>query len=67
MDEKSKSFFLSSFVDADWAADVNDRGSTTSFCFIAGSSAISCDGVNITHAEAIWILGTFRTSIIVNN
>ena len=25
------------------------------------------DGVNITHAEAIWILGTFRTSIIVNN
>ena len=26
-----------------------------------------CDGVNITHAEAIWILGTFRTSIIVNN
>ena len=25
------------------------------------------DGVNITHAEAIWILGTLRTSIIVNN
>ena len=25
------------------------------------------DGVNITHAEAIWILGTFRTSIIVND
>ena len=25
------------------------------------------DGVNITHAEAIWILGTFRTSMIVNN
>ena len=25
------------------------------------------DGVNITHAKAIWILGTFRTSIIVNN
>ena len=25
------------------------------------------DGVNITHAEAIWILGSFRTSIIVNN
>ena len=25
------------------------------------------DGVNITYAEAIWILGTFRTSIIVNN
>ena len=24
------------------------------------------DGVNITHAEAIWILGTFRTSIINN-
>ena len=24
-------------------------------------------GVNITHAEAIWILGTFRTSIIVND
>ena len=27
----------------------------------------SIDGVNITHAEAIWILATFRTSIIVNN
>ena len=25
------------------------------------------DGVHIIHAEAIWILGTFRTSIIVNN
>ena len=25
------------------------------------------DGVTITHAEAILILGTFRTSIIVNN
>ena len=28
---------------------------------------IPIDGVNITHAEAIWILGTFRTSIIVND
>ena len=27
---------------------------------------VPVDGVNITHAEAIWILGTFRTSIIVN-
>ena len=35
----------------------------------SSSSALSVDhdGVNITHAEAIWILGTFRTSIIVNN
>ena len=24
------------------------------------------DNVNITHAEAIWILGTLSTSIIVN-
>ena len=24
------------------------------------------DGINITHAEAIWILGTLSTSIIVN-
>ena len=24
------------------------------------------DGANITHAEAIWILGTLSTSIIVN-
>ena len=28
---------------------------------------IDSDVVNITHAEAIWILGTFRTSLIVNN
>ena len=28
---------------------------------------LRCDGVNVTHAEAIWILGTFRTSIIVND
>ena len=28
---------------------------------------VGFDGVNITHAEAIWILGTFRTSIIVND
>ena len=41
MYEKSKSFFLSSFVDADWASDVNDRCSTTSFCFTVGSAAIS--------------------------
>ena len=25
------------------------------------------DGVNITHVEEIWVLGTLRTSIIVNN
>ena len=25
------------------------------------------DGVNVTHAEAIWILGTLRTLIIVYN
>ena len=30
-------------------------------------SLAKADGVNITHAEAIWILGTFRTSIILNN
>ena len=30
-------------------------------------NGIYTDGVNITHAEAIWILGTLRTSIIVND
>ena len=41
MYEKSKSFLFSGFVDADWAGDVNDRRSTTDFCFTAGSAAIS--------------------------
>ena len=31
------------------------------------SRDVKGDGVTITHAEAIWILGTFRTSIIVND
>ena len=41
MYEKSKSFLLGVFVDADWAGDVNDRRSTVGFCFTAGSAAIS--------------------------
>ena len=36
-------------------------------CIIIIIIIIIIDGVNITHAEAIWILGTFRTSIIVND
>ena len=35
MYEKSKSFFLSGFVDVDWAGDVNKRRSTIGFCFTA--------------------------------
>ena len=34
---------------------------------IQGRKDENCDGVTITHADAIWILGTFRTSIIVND
>ncbi|KAK3006344.1 hypothetical protein RJ639_017493 [Escallonia herrerae] len=39
--KKSDSFILSGFVDADWAGDVNDRRSTTGYCFDTGSAAIS--------------------------
>ncbi|XP_048226863.1 uncharacterized mitochondrial protein AtMg00810-like [Ricinus communis] len=35
------SFLLTGFVDADWAGDVNDRRSTTGYCFNTGSTAVS--------------------------
>ena len=42
-------------------------GKTRDYMLMYGAKdLILTDGVNITHAEAIWILGTFRTSIINN-
>ncbi|KAG8373732.1 hypothetical protein BUALT_Bualt11G0055500 [Buddleja alternifolia] len=39
--KKNENFVLSGFVDSDWADDVNDRRSTTAYCFTMGSAAIS--------------------------
>ena len=63
---KSKSFLLSGFVDADWAGDVNDRCSTTGFCFIASSAAISwCSKkqsiVALSSCEAEYLATTMAT------
>lgn len=41
MYKKDVPFSLSGFVDADWASDVNDRRSTTGYCFSIGSAAVS--------------------------
>ena len=66
MYEKSKSFLLSGFVDADWAGDVNDRRSTTGFCFTAGSAAISwCSKkqstVALSSCETEYVAATMAT------
>ncbi|XP_048234333.1 secreted RxLR effector protein 161-like [Ricinus communis] len=66
MYEQSKSFSLSGFVDADWAGDVNDRRSTSGFCFTIGSVAISwCSKkqstVALSSCEAEYIAATMAT------
>ena len=66
MYEKSKSFLLSGFVDVDWAGDVNDRRSTTGFCFTPGSAAISwCNKkqntVALSSCEAEYVATTMAT------
>ncbi|XP_052885316.1 secreted RxLR effector protein 161-like [Gossypium arboreum] len=66
MYEQSKIFSLSGFVDADWAGDVNDRCSTTGFCFTTGSAAISwCSKKQTTMAlsscEAEYVAATMAT------
>ncbi|XP_039063695.1 secreted RxLR effector protein 161-like [Hibiscus syriacus] len=42
------SFSLTGFVDADWADDVNDRHSTTGYCFNTGSTTVSWCSKNKT-------------------
>ncbi|XP_048228341.1 secreted RxLR effector protein 161-like [Ricinus communis] len=59
-------FSLSDFVDADWAGDVNDRRSTTGFCFTTGSAAISwCSKkqttVALSSCEAEYVAATMAT------
>ena len=62
MYDKSKSFLLSGFVDV----DVNDRCSTTGFCFIASSAAISwCSKkqsiVALSSCEVEYVAATMAT------
>ncbi|KAK3005199.1 hypothetical protein RJ639_016441 [Escallonia herrerae] len=64
--KKSDSFILSGFVDADWAGDVNDRRSTTGYCFDTGSAAISwCSkkqhNVTLSSTEAEYAAATMAT------
>ncbi|KAK3006483.1 hypothetical protein RJ639_016084 [Escallonia herrerae] len=64
--KKSDSFILSGFVDADWAGDVNDRRSTTGYCFGTGSAAISwCSkkqqNVTLSSTEAEYAAATMAT------
>ena len=40
---------LRAFSDADWARDPTDRRSTTSYCFLLGSSLISWQSKKQTH------------------
>ena len=40
---------LLAFSDADWAGDPTDRKSTTSYCFLLGSSLISWRSKKQTH------------------
>ncbi|GMI99343.1 cysteine-rich RLK (RECEPTOR-like protein kinase) 8 [Hibiscus trionum] len=66
MYEQAKTFSLSGFVDADWAGDVNDRRSTTGFCFTTGSAAISwCSKkqttVALSSCEAEYVAATMAT------
>ncbi|KAL0311583.1 UNVERIFIED_CONTAM: Retrovirus-related Pol polyprotein from transposon TNT 1-94 [Sesamum angustifolium] len=66
MYEQSKSFSLSGFVDVDWAGHVNDRRSTTGFCFKIGSAAISwCSKkqttVALSSCEIEYVVATMAT------
>lgn len=66
MYKESLAFSLSGFVDADWAGDVNDRRSTTGFCFTTGSTAVSwCSKkqatVALSSCEAEYVAATMAT------
>ncbi|KAK2998211.1 hypothetical protein RJ639_023475 [Escallonia herrerae] len=66
--KKSDRFILSGFVDADWAGDVNNRRSTTWYCFGTGSAAISwCSkkqhNVTLSSTEAERSQGTLFVAI----
>ena len=59
-------FYLSGFVDADWAGDVNDKRSTTGYCFSTGSAAVSwCSKkqatVALSSCEAEYVAATMAT------
>lgn len=59
-------FSLCGFVDADWAGDINDRCSTTGYCFNTGSAAVSwCSKKQATIAlsscEAEYVTATMAT------
>ncbi|XP_026410095.1 uncharacterized protein LOC113305228 [Papaver somniferum] len=62
----SKECSLHGFVDADWAGDMNDRRSTTGYCFYMGSAAVSwCSkkqrNVALSSTEAEYVASTMAT------
>ncbi|KAM7479031.1 hypothetical protein LguiA_027244 [Lonicera macranthoides] len=59
-------FSLCGFVDADWAGDVNDRRSTTGYCFNTGSAVVSwCSKkqrtIALSSTEAEYMAATMAT------
>ncbi|XP_073152551.1 secreted RxLR effector protein 161-like [Henckelia pumila] len=64
--KKNSSFLLTGFVDVDWADYVNDRRSTTGYCFNTGSAAITwCSKkqstVALSSCEAEYVDATMAT------
>ena len=39
--KKSDNFLLKGFTDADWASNIDDRRSTSGYCFSVGSTVVS--------------------------
>ncbi|KAG8387458.1 hypothetical protein BUALT_Bualt02G0023400 [Buddleja alternifolia] len=61
--KKNEKFVLSRFVYSDWAGDINDRRSTTGYCFNMSSAAISwCSkkqpNVALSNTEAEYCVAT---------
>ncbi|KAH7567578.1 hypothetical protein JRO89_XS07G0096000 [Xanthoceras sorbifolium] len=66
MYKQSTPFHLSGFMDVDWAGDVNDRRSTTGYCFSTGSAPVSwCSKkqstIALSSCEAKYVAATMAT------
>ena len=66
MYRQNMQFSLCGFVDADWAGDINDRRSTTGYCFNTGSAVVSwCSKkqrtIALSSTEAEYMAATMAT------